>query len=290
MANKISIRKITATANTEFVKWILNERMAMLVIMAVYIQNTVVHPLLEHAQRMDTPLNALEPLIATVNSNAMMLVVPALFLALFADFPRVDGNTVFFVSRIGRVNWILGQFVFAVYAVISYLLFLVLVSVVPVLRHAFFANGWSLAVSRYAKMYPQEARSFACALLPGNLYNQMPPFYAAAAGTGLLALHLLCIALIMLCFQSFQKKLAGLFTVAASIVLGAGMFVMDKDLMWLFPTAHVTLSTHFTEYFAGQKVKVGTSVLYMAVLLGALLFTSILCMKKMQFDSIQELD
>lgn len=290
MANKISIRKIIATANSEYAKWIMNERMAMLVVMAVYIQNTVAGPLLDHAKRMDTPLNVLEPLIATVNSNAMILVVPALFLALFADFPRIDGNTVFFVIRTGKLNWILGQFVFAIYAVISYILFLVLVSVLPVMQNAFFADGWSLAVSRYAKTYPDEARSFACVLLPGNLYNQMSPFYTAIAGTGLLALHLLWIALIMLCFQSFHKKLAGLLAVAASIVLGVGTFVLDNDMMWLFPTARVTLSTHFTEHYAQQKVLVGTSVWYMVSLLAALLFISIICMKRMQFDCIQELD
>lgn len=290
MEHSICVKKIFATARTEYVKWVCNPRMVMLVVLFCYIHGTVITPLLEHAEKMQSPLNILEPFIAAVNSEAMIIVVPALFLALFSDFPRTDGNTLFFLQRVGRLNWVIGQAAFAVMAVFSYLTVVCLMCVLPVMEKGFWANGWSLVVTEYGREYPEEAQSFACLILKGNIYNQMPPFQAALWGSVLMFAYLLMIAFLMLLCNAKKNKVLGILVVSAVIGFGTTMFIQNMPQMWLFPMAHSCLIAHFSTFFSKTKMSFGYSVLYLCGGILLLFFLSMGAMKRMNFESLQEID
>ncbi len=290
MVSKFNIRKVLATAGVEYIKWIGNERMIILIIMYLYIQNTVVNPLLEHSQIMNSPINILEPFIATMNSEAMIIVVPALFLALFSDFPRTDGNTLFFLQRIGRVNWIIGEILFAIYAIVSYIMVIFLFTVLPVFTKGFWMNGWSLVVTQFAKQYPKQSQSFACLLLKSNIYNQVSPFYAAMVSTGLMMLYLLVISLIMLLFNSLKKKIFGILMISGVIAIGSTLFIQDIKAMWAFPVAHIAIKSHFTKFFSEGNVPMWISFVYLFAIIIILVLGCNFCIKRINFESIQEID
>ena len=288
--SKLSIRKVMVTAKTEYIKWICNERMILLIVMYFYIQDTVVHPLLEHSQIMNSPINILEPFIAALNSEAMIIIIPALFLALFSDFPRMDGNTLFFLQRIGKLNWIIGEVVFAVYAIISYITIIFLFTVIPVFTKGFWLNGWSLVVTQFAKQYPEQSQSFACLLIKSNIYNQVSPFYAAIVSTSLMMLYLLIISLIMLLFNSFKKKIFGILMVSGVIAIGSTLFIQDIKIMWAFPVAHTAIKSHFTKFFSYGAVPMWASFVYLFVIIAILTVCCNVCVKRINFESIQEID
>lgn len=83
--------------------------MIILGVLLIFIYNFAIEPLLKNAEEMGEPLNILEPFIAVANSDAILLIIPLVFLTLIADFPKIDTNTVFYIIRVGRINWLLGQ-------------------------------------------------------------------------------------------------------------------------------------------------------------------------------------
>lgn len=283
-------KKILMTAKTEYMKWICNPRMLLLGIVLMFIYSFVIDPLDQHAIKMGEPLNALEPFIATVNSEILVIIVPAVFLALFSDFPRMDGNTLFFVQRVGKQNWIFGQVLFSIYGIITYVGVMFIGTVLPVAHKTFWANGWSNVVTKYAIEYPNESQSFACLLIKNNVYNQVSPWYAAMQGYLLMALYLFLLALIMLMFNCLDKKIYGMLTAACVIAFGGTATLVKMSSMWFFPMAHASLWNHYTSYFREPIVAVSKSYLYFAIVIIILLVISMLFIKNRNFDSIQEID
>lgn len=288
--NKLNIRKILATARTEYIKWICNARMILLVVMLLFIYSFVIEPLQAHAIEMNSPINVLEPFIATVNSEVLVIIVPAIFLALFSDFPRTDGTTLFFLQRIGRINWIFGQILFAILSIFTYIGVIFIGTVLPVITSSFSANGWSLVVTKYATIYPERAQSFASLLIKENIYNQVSPWYAASIGYGLMMLYLLVIALIMLVFSCLKKKIFGILTTGCIIAFGGTFCLVKIPMMWFFPMAHTSTWLHFTQYFRKPIMPMWISYTYFVCTIVILIIISCIAMKSTNFDSVQEID
>ena len=288
--NKLSIKKIYATARTEYVKWICNARMILLGVMLIFIYSFVIEPLQSHALEMNSPLNVLEPFIATVNSEVLVIIVPAIFLALFSDFPRTDGNTLFFLQRIGKLNWLFGQILFTIFSIFTYVLVIFLGSILPVLTEGFWANGWSLVVTKYATMFPDKAQSFACLLIKNNIYNQVSPWYATVTGYGLMMLYLFVLAMIMLVFNCFKIKIFGMLTSASIIAFGGTFCLVKIPIMWLLPMAHTSIWLHFTDYFRKPIMPMWKSYTYFSIVILLLIVISCIAIKKTNFESLQEID
>lgn len=288
--SKFDIHKVFTTAKTEYVKWICNARMILVAVIVIFINSFVIQPLQEHAVKMNSPLNVLEPFIATVNSEVLVIIVPAVFLALFSDFPRMDGNTLFFVHRVDKLNWVMGQVVFALYGIFTYVAVLFLGSVLPVITTSFWGNGWSLVVTDYSIKFPNDSQSFACLLLKNNIFNQVSPWCAAVQGYLLMMLYLLVLTLIMLVFSCLDKKTYGMLLAACVIAFGGTMSLVKLPVMWVLPMAHSSIWMHFTSYYRKPIVALWESYAYFIGILIVLLFVILKKIKDKDFDSIQEID
>lgn len=288
--NKIKANKIFSVARTEYIKWTANPRVVILGVMVIFIYNFAILPLLKHSYTMNSPLNALEPFIAIGNSELIMIMIPITYLVLMSDFPRNDGSTLFFVLRVGKLNWLLGQIVFAVFSVLTFLSVVFAGAVLPVIRTAFWDDGWSLVVTKYATLYPQKANDFASSLITKNLYNQTPPFTAAWEAFGLIALYLLVLAMVLLLFHSFGLKKLGILTAGSIIAFGSGLSLLKSPAMWIFPMAHTRVALHYTEYYREMIFPLRASLLYFIVLLLAFIAACCIFVKKLDFDTAPELD
>lgn len=286
----IKINRIRATAKTEYLKWICNPRVIILAVIVIFLNNFVIQPLQEHAVKMGEPINALEPFIATVNSEILCIIVPAAFLALFSDFPKMDGSTLFFVQRIGKVNWILGQKLFIIYGIITYVGVLFLGSLIPVITTSFWSGNWSNVVTQYAKIFPDESNSFACLLIKNNIYNQVSPWYAVLHGYILMILYLGVLADIMLFFQCLDKKIYGMLCSSSIIAFGGTVTLVKAKGMWLLPMAHASLWNHYTSYFREPVMALWKSYLYFGFIILILTILVLKVIRKRNFDSIQEID
>ena len=99
---KFSISKIWHIAKMEYIKLIMDPRMILIVAALVFAYQFITVPLLQNAAMMGKPINVYEPFVALLNSNFMILLVPAVFLAIMSDYPRIDGKYTFCCAEGGK--------------------------------------------------------------------------------------------------------------------------------------------------------------------------------------------
>ena len=140
MNRKISPRQITCVFRREYIEWITNPRMLMCVVLVVMVREIVLLPMRNLSMGMGQPINAMEPVIAVANSGVLLMLMPLVYLVIMADFPRVSGNTYFYLTRTGRINWIMGQIIFQIVSLLTYLLFVIISTLVQTVSFSFLIN------------------------------------------------------------------------------------------------------------------------------------------------------
>lgn len=273
---------------TEFVKWVCDARMVIVAVLLIFINNFAVSLLTNNAELMGEPLNLLEPFIAVANSEILILIIPIVFLTLIADYPKVDTNTVFYIVRIGRANWFVGQVLKLVFMIVSYLAVIFLGTVLPMLSKGFWYNGWSNVATGFVKMFPDRRGDFGVALLPENLYNQLSVFEAAVKSYLLVAAYLMIIGLILLVFSLFKRKTLGFIICGGMISLGMAFSAIRTNLMWTMPMANSITWLHYTKYFKKPIMPMSFSVIYLLVLIAVLLVFGGIAIGKFNYDNVTE--
>jgi hypothetical protein len=244
---------------------------------------------LKNAEEMGEPLNILEPFIAIANSGAILLIIPLVFLTLIADFPKIDTNTGFYIIRVGRVNWLLGQIIKLVMMALSYLAFIFAGAVIPMLSKGFWYNGWSNVATQYAVRFPEKSGNFGVQLLPENLYNQLPVFKAAIQSYLLVFAYLMIIGLLLLAFSLVKKKTMGFVLCGAVISLGTAFCSIKTVLMWSMPMANSIIWLHFTKYFRVPEVSITFSVVYLVTFVLALIIFCYIMIGRFNYDNVSEI-
>lgn len=274
---------------TEFVKWVCDARMVIVAVLLIFINNFAVSPLTNNAELMGEPLNILEPFIAVANSEILILIIPIVFLTLIADYPKVDTNTVFYIVRIGRANWFVGQVLKLIFMIVSYLAVIFLGTVLPMLSKGFWYNGWSNVATGFVKMFPDRRGDFGVELLPENLYNQLTVFSAAVQSYLLVFAYLMIIGLILLSFSLVKHKTVGFVLCGAVISLGTAFCSIKTTLMWTMPMANSIIWLHYTKYFREPVMSMSFSVSYLAIFIAVLLAFCFIAIRKFNYDNVAEI-
>lgn len=288
MAHKISMRMVWSVARTEWIKWVCSSRMILIPVLALFTYTFAIEPLMGRSQIMGQPLNLVEPLIAVGNSGMLALILPLVFLTLMSDFPKLDGSAIFMLSRTGRTNWMLGQLLFGIMGVVSFLGSVYVFCTAFIMNKTFVANGWSMVVKRFDELYPDMAGGFASELVPGHLHNQMTPFTALGHTFALMSFYLLTLLLILLLFQQKKKKAAGFLTAAGVIGFGVVLTALKGDAMWITPMANAIVWLHYDEILREAKLPAYASYIYFAVLIAALFTANVIASRSLNVSAIEE--
>ena len=284
-----NIKKCFLCSATEFVKWILDARMLVLLVMLVFIHSFAVVPLSDNARLMGRPLNILEPFIAIANSGAILLIIPLLFLTLIADFPKIDTNTVFYIMRVGRVKWLIGQLLKLIYMGLFLLFVIFASSVIPMIGSGFWGNKWSDVAIGFAKAFPENSENFGVKLLPENLYNQLSVYSAAVQSYLLVFAYLMIIGLILLFFSLIKKKTMGFVPCGVIISIGTAFCSIKTNLMWTMPMANSIIWLHYTKFFNASVVPISFSVAYLITVIAVLLVLCYIAILKFNYDNVAEI-
>ena len=286
--SSIKPRTIWSTAKTQYLSWILNPRMLTIAVMLIFIKTLAVEPLIEQSSKMGSPLHTLEPFIAVGNSSLLILFLPAVFLVLMSDFPVINGNTLFFIKRTGKTNWFLGQVLYGIMSIITFISIVALGSILFVVGRTKWGQNWSEVVRTYDYHFPDEIGSFASQLLPSNLYNQIPILKAALHTYILLSLYLMVIILILFLFKMLSFKKAGLFASIAIIAIGMAAASIDSPLMWALPMANSLIWLHYTVIFSEPIVSLGFSYIYFFGCILVLLVSCFIATRKCNISNLSE--
>lgn len=185
----LGIKSIFLVAKSEYVKWLRNPRFLLVLAASVPVHELIVRPMIRAAGEMEQPLNMFETSIAVANSGFALLLFPLIYLVLIAPFPTADGNMLYYIARMGRRNWILGEMLFQFLAAVSYSIIIIGVTTAQTANISFLENGWSIPVMDYDKMGSM-AEIHMGTLIPPNLFYQMPPYKALFLSYLLLAFFL----------------------------------------------------------------------------------------------------
>lgn len=284
-----SFKQSFASAKTEYIKWICDARMIILAVLLIFIHSFAIEPLVENAELMGKPLNMLEPFVAVANSNMILLIIPLVFLTLIADFPKIDTNTVFYIMRVGRLNWVIGQILKLVFMALSLLAVVFVGTVVPMLGRGFWRNEWSEVTRGFADAFPEKSGNFGVSLLPENLYNQRPVFTLAVQSYLLLFAYLLILGLLLLSFSLVKQKTAGFVFCGAIISVGAAFCAIRSQFMWSMPMAHSIIWLHYTKFFREPVVSMPASVAYFVTVIFALIMFCCIAISRFNYDNVAEI-
>lgn len=137
------IRQIVLTAVTNFRGWRKNPKVILTFCFAFIICFLLSDKVLMFSERHNTSLQALEPFIWTFGDAGSVMLVSLPLLLLFSDIPDLNNHVPFFLIRINRKIWMLGQILYMLMTTFIFMLF-VLVSTCLLAEHrAYTANMWS---------------------------------------------------------------------------------------------------------------------------------------------------
>lgn len=265
--HNISMRKIWQVCQAECYHFLCSGRLALVLAVWVFAYQFITVPLLRNAERMHASLLVIEPYIALINSNFMILIMPVLFLVLLSDFPRVDANAYFYLVRTGKTNWVLGQLLYGVVITAGYLLMQFAGMVIPVLAESRWGTGWSPVITDFAREFPEYAQSAGAVSIQPQLYYHVPPWEAVLVGSALLAAYLYLLLLIkLLCFL-LRAKTMGLLLCFFVIAFGTGLCTTFSQMRFLMPMGNSILGIHYSQYYMEMVYPLEYSVIYFAVLI-----------------------
>lgn len=287
---KVSLRKIGNVAGIEYAKWIFNPRMIIFVVLCIFLYDYVMEAMLNGVVKAGGYIMVLEPFIAMANSELLIMVLPAVFLVLMSDFPKTDGNTMFYIQRTGKFNWIFGQIVFGIMAAATYLSGIFLVSVVTVVHKAYAKNMWSPLVTSYAKMFPNERESRIPMLINGRMFNNMTPVQAFILTFTLLLVYLIVMEMLLLVGFAAGKRMIGMIVCYTVIGVGSSLCGMGNDIQWAFPAAHSLAWLHFDYVLKVQSVDIRYSYLYFIILFIVLSVVSVVSIRRYDFSKITDME
>lgn len=281
----MKVKRIIRVAYIEWIKWILNPRMLIALMIIPVTKMLVVSPLLDRAASEGEQINLLEPLLALCNSKVLLLIIPAAFIVLMSDFPTMEQNTLFYVSRSGRACWMWGQFLFSLMASVSYLAIIYGGVIIGSLGNVFIGREWSRPVRLYLAWHPEMEYSYVSQLLPSNLYNQLDVSESFFYNTTLALLFFMTICSIMLMFTALGKRSLGLFTAVLVLLAGTASCALEKDIQWLFPVSHMVIWIHYTEITRKAVYAVWKSYAYFLLVIGACLITGRIFINRVGFEN-----
>ncbi len=282
--SKFSVKNAFSLAHTELVKWITDARMIVVLCLMVFINASVVDPIKTNAELMSEPMNVFEPFIATLNSGMVLLIVPLGFITLISDFPKIDGNAVFFVFRIGKKSWLCGQILLLVLMILLYISAIFIAVVMPVMNISFLGTEWSLVATKFVSRFPEQSSNFGVLLLPENLYHQMTLPAALVQSTLFVSAYLLMLGMILLAFTIAKRKTAGFIVCGLIISFGAVFCSIRTELMWIFPMSHSIVWLHYTEFLREPIFPILGSAIYFLVIIALLMIFCILSLKRFDYD------
>lgn len=292
MENKetLSLRKIRSVANTEYVKWICNPRIIIFFCMTMFIYDYIILEMKGAAGELGVTCMFLEPFLAIGNSSLLMLLMPVVFMTLLGDFPKTDGNTMFYICRTGKKNWILGQILFAILAEITYILSLIIFTIVLSLPFSSWNTNWSDVTTKYVFYFPDKSGSLVANLLTNRLYNNLTPMETFGYTCSLTFLYLLLISIIMMTGFATGKRIAGIVVNCIIMCLGTAFSFTSSNLKWYFPAANTIGWLHFDKYMRKQIFNIQYSYLYFLVAIIALIIIDIKAIGRYDFAKVTDME
>ena len=251
------IKQMFSVTVFNFRKWHKNPRIYITFILAFILCFLLSDKAVRFARLYETSMQIVEPFVWTFGDANSILLSSLLLLLLFADMPFIDSSTPFFLMRIDRKTWVLGQGVYVILSTFIYLVFILLSTSLVCMTQSFGGNMWSetAAILGYSGIGQDVALpALVKTLEMSQPYNCMFTIFA------LMMLYTLVMALIMLLMNLKKGYMGGVISVFVFSLYGfllnpetiktifhlpdALMYKANVAVGWLSPLNHATYHMH----------------------------------------------
>lgn len=285
---KFSSSNALLVMRREYAKWLINPRHVMLFLVFIPSRELIIKPMVEVSEKMGQPLGIFESCIATANSGIIIMVMTAVYMVLISSFPTIDGNVLFYIKRMGKRSWIIGEILFQCLSAVTYTLVIYLVSMLQTAGRSYLANGWSIPVTDHDRLYGRLSDIRMDTILPPNLYNQMAPYKALFLSFSLLCLFLFTCSLIFTVGCMYSHKLLFFCLILIQIAVGGALYILGSKGMWYFIICHAFLSSHYSMYLRKYLFSPWTSFMMFMGLILVLCIIAYVRAHKLSVDELSE--
>ncbi len=275
-----SFKKAFNIAAAQYGCFIRGTKNCILLVLMIFVYVYVVEPLVYNSMLMGSRLGVLEVYIAVSNNTFLQMVIPIVFLLLMSDFPGYYGESVFCIVRTGRQKWLASQILYSVMCAVSYVAFIVLISLILPLGHTKFTAQWSTVLTGFGKQFPELMYNFGARILDESTYFQGKPINVAVVSVLLMIFNLILLNLIQILMFCAGKTKFGIALCVGLEIAGAALCNTSNYVKWLFPTANSIFSEHFTKYFRKPFFGIEESMFYYLIVGTVLIFVSTVLINK----------
>lgn len=153
------IKQIWLVAAANFRRWRKNPQIFLAFGLGFVVCFLLSDKVITFVNAHNSMLQVLEPFIWTFGDANSILTISLCLLLLFADMPNLNNDVPFFLIRMNRMVWMLGQILYLILATFLFLCFILLSTCVLAGVKAYPANLWSTtaAILSYSKIGHQIA-------------------------------------------------------------------------------------------------------------------------------------
>jgi hypothetical protein len=253
----MKIKQVFAVTAYNFRQWRKNPRVVITFCLAFILCFLLSDKVVRFADEYGTTMQIVEAFVWTFADANSILLSSLLLVLLFADMPFISSGTPFYLLRINRGIWIVGQALYTVSATAIYLLFILASTSIVCMAQSFLGNMWSETAAILG--YSGVGEKIALPALVKTLEMSTP--YACMGTIFLLMLlYTLLMVFIMLSFNLRRGQVAGISSVFAFSMYG---FLLNPQTLtsifqwpdefeykanvlvgWLSPLNHATYHMH----------------------------------------------
>lgn len=251
------IRKIFAVTAYHFQNWRRNPKIFLTFGMALVMCFLLTEKAVAFSQDHATYTQIMEPFIWAFGDTQSILLASSLLLLLFSDMPFLSQGTPFYLVRMDRKTWLLGQALYIGCVTVFYIFWILLCTTLLCARTSFVGNQWSRTAALLG--YSSAGSSF---FLPSSVRTMegTTPYCCAGTICLLMLLYVLLLVFLMLAVNLKFGNRAGIVSAIGFSVYGyllqpdtlvSFMNLMPEErylanliLGWISPLSHATYPMH----------------------------------------------
>jgi len=249
--------RVWSVAMYNFRLWRRNPRIFITFALAFILCFLLSDKAVRFAHEYESTMQIVEAFIWTFADSTSILLSSLLLLLLFADMPFLSPGTPFYLVRIDRKTWIMGQALYVVLATTIYMAFILVSTSLVCMSNSFVGDMWSQTAAILG--YSGAGKAVALPALVKTL-EMSKPYPCMITIFVLMLLYALLLAFLMLTFNIYKGQLAGAIGVFAFSLYGLllnpelintvlklperMMYKANVIMGWLSPLNHATYHMH----------------------------------------------
>lgn len=277
------VRSAFLFAREQYKSWLLSPRILLAVYITVFLNENITKKMLDICAEVGYKINLAEPLALIFSKSVYTVVIPIVFIALMTDFPKTEGS-IFYVYRMSRKSWVLGELMFAAASALTYVLSLTAGTLLYCAGRCEFGNEWSDYTSKLYLEHPDIYAKSTSLAVESSVYTQGKPVEVILHSAALIFLYTMILSLIVMLFRQLSMKELGVIAGIALTLFGLATDSGASPMMWAFPITHTVFGWHYDRFFREQHFSLAGSYIYLGALLGVLIAANLIVSRKVRFS------